>query len=261
MTHTKPKNAKFLNFNEIAVKYGINPDLPIPAHVAIIMDGNGRWAKAKMLLRSKGHENGAKSVRDITEACAAIGVRYLTLYAFSTENWARPQREIDFLMSLLLRFLKSEKEIALKNNIRFNTIGELNPLPQNIRLALQDFKESTCKNCGLTLTLALNYGGRDEIVRATRTLAQKATLGEIESSKINQALFAAHLDTHDMPDPDLLVRTGGDIRISNFLLWQMAYTEIFVVPTMWPDFNREEFYRIIAAFQKRERRFGKIGKI
>lgn len=247
-----------MNFNEIALKYGLDPNLPLPAHAAIIMDGNGRWAKAKMLLRSKGHETGAKSVREITEACAAIGIRYLTLYAFSTENWARPQREVNFLMSLLLRFLDKEKATAIKNNIRLNTIGQIERLPQNVQDALRDFKESTCKNDGLTLTLALSYGGRDEIVRAARSLAAKAALGEVDPANIDEAMFAAQLDTHDMPDPDILIRTGGDIRFSNFLLWQMAYTEFFITPTLWPDFTREEFYQLIARFQKRERRFGNI---
>lgn len=247
-----------MNFNEIALKYGINPDLPLPAHVAIIMDGNGRWAKAKMLLRSIGHENGTRNVREITEACTAIGIRYLTLFAFSTENWARPQREVDFLMSLLSRFLVKEKETAIKNNVRLNTIGQIERLPQKVRDALCDFQESTCKNDGLTLTLALSYGGRDEIVRAVRTLAAKSALGKVDPANIDEAFFAAQLDTAGMPDPDLMIRTGGDIRLSNFLLWQMAYSEFFIVPTLWPDFSREEFYQIIAKFQKRERRFGNV---
>lgn len=247
-----------MNFNDVAPKYGINPNLPVPAHVAVIMDGNGRWAKAKMLLRTKGHETGAKSVREVTEACVAIGVRYLTLYAFSTENWGRPQREIDALMSLLERFLKSEKETAVKNNVRLNTIGQIERLPATLQGALHDFKESTCKNDGLTLTLALSYGGRDEIVRAARSLAADAMSGAITPAEIDEKLLQSRLDTHDMPDIDLLIRTGGDIRISNFLLWQIAFAEFFIVPTLWPDFNREEFYKIVAQFQKRERRFGKI---
>ena len=247
-----------MNFNEIALKYGIDPALPVPVHAAIIMDGNGRWAKTKMLLRSKGHENGARGVRDITEACVAVGVRYLTLYAFSTENWARPKREIDFLMSLLIRFLEKEKDTALKNNVRLNSIGQIERLPQKVRDALRDFEESTCKNDGLTLTLALSYGGRDEIVRAARSLAVKSALGEVEPANIDEAVFAGELDTAGMPDPDLLIRTGGDVRISNFLLWQVAYAEFFITPTLWSDFTRDEFYQIIAKFQKRERRFGKV---
>lgn len=247
-----------MNFNEIARKYGINPSLPIPAHVAITMDGNGRWAKAKMLLRTKGHENGARIVREITEACGALGIRYLTLHAFSTENWGRPQREVDALMSLLLRFLIKEKETAVKNNIRLKTIGQIERLPQEVQDALQDFKESTCKNDALTLTLALSYGARDEITRATRKLAENVAAGECQPAEIDEKLFNLQLDTGDMPALDLFIRTGGDMRISNFLLWQMAYAELFFVPTMWPDFNREEFYKVIAEFQKRERRFGKI---
>lgn len=247
-----------MSSNETARQYGLNPNLPIPAHVAMIMDGNGRWAKAKMLLRSKGHENGAKSVREVTEACAALGVRYLTLYAFSTENWARPQREIDFLMSLLERFLKSEKAVAVNNNVRLNAIGQIDRLPQNVRAALHDFKESTCKNTGLTLTLALSYGGRDEIARAARDLARDVAAGTLRPDEIDAALLQSRLYTGDMPDPDILIRTGGDMRLSNFLLWQTAYTELFITPTLWPDFNRTEFYKIIAQFQKRERRFGKV---
>lgn len=247
-----------MNFNEITRKYGIDPALPIPAHVAITMDGNGRWAKAKMLLRIKGHENGAHTVREITEACAAIGVRYLTLHAFSTENWGRPQREVDALMSLLLRFLVKEKATAIQNNIRLNTIGQIERLPQEVQDALQDFKESTCKNDALTLTLALSYGARDEIMRTVRKLAEKAVSGEYKPAEIDEKLFSSQLDTGDMPAPDIFIRTGGDVRLSNFLLWQMAYAELFFIPTMWPDFNREEFYKVIAEFQKRERRFGKV---
>lgn len=247
-----------MNFNETALQHGIDPALPLPAHVAIIMDGNGRWAKAKMLLRSKGHESGAKSVREITEACAALGVRYLTLFAFSTENWGRPKRETDYLMSLLERFLKSEKATAIENNIRLNTIGQIERLPQNLQDVLQDFKESTCKNDGLTLTLALSYGGRNEIARAARKLATNVKAGLLDPAEIDEKLLQSRLDTYDMPDLDILIRTGGDMRISNFLLWQMAYAELFIVPTLWPDFNREEFYKIIVRFQKRERRFGKV---
>lgn len=258
MRHIKSKSAKSLNFNEIAQKYGIDAALPIPAHAAIIMDGNGRWAKAKMLLRSIGHENGARNVREITEACGAIGIRYLTLFAFSTENWTRPAREVDLLMSLLSRFLTKEKETALNNNVRLNTIGQIERLPQKVQDALHAFKASTCKNDGLVLTLALSYGGRDDIVRAARALAAKSVAGEVQPAKIDEALFAAQLDTCGMPDPDLVIRTGGDIRISNFLLWQMAYAEFFSVPTLWPDFTREDFYQIIAKFQKRERRFGNV---
>lgn len=247
-----------MNSRDIALQNGINPDLPLPVHVAIIMDGNGRWAKAKMLLRSRGHENGAKTVREVVKACVDLGVPYLTLFAFSTENWGRPQREIDYLMSLLERFLISEKDNAIRNNIRLNTIGTLERLPHNLQDALQEFKESSCKNDGLTLTLALNYGGRDELIRAARALAQKAATGELDPATIDRTVLAEHLDTVGMPDPDIMLRTGGDIRISNFLLWQMAHAEFFVVPTLWPDFTRGDFYEIIRQFQTRERRFGKI---
>lgn len=247
-----------MNFNEIALKYGIDPNLPIPAHAAIIMDGNGRWAKARMFMRSKGHEKGADTVRAITEAAAALGLQYLTLYAFSTENWARPRRETDFLMSLLLRFLKSEQETAFKNNVRLNTIGQVERLPQNVQNAISAFKNATAQNTGLVLTLALSYGGRDEITRAARKLAEEAAAGLVNPADIDEKLFSQRLDTFNMPDPDLLIRTGGDMRISNFLPWQMAYTEFFIVPELWPDFSEENFYEIIARFQKRERRFGKV---
>lgn len=247
-----------MNFSDIASQYGIDPNLPVPVHAAIIMDGNGRWAKSRSLIRSKGHEKGAASVREITEACISVGTRYLTLYAFSTENWGRPRREIEILMMLLERFLKSEKITAIENNVKFNVIGQIERMPQKVRDSIQDFKESTCKNDGLILTLALSYGGRDELARAVRKIADDVQKGVLQPVDISEALIGSRLDTAGLPDPDILIRTGGDMRLSNFLPWQTVYTELFVVPTLWPDFNREEYYKIVAQFQKRERRFGKI---
>jgi len=231
----------------------------LPFHVAIIMDGNGRWAKKRLLNRIKGHEKGSESVRAIVRASREIGIRILTLYAFSTENWQRPQTEIYALMTLLKKFLISEQKEMLDNNIRLITIGQTERLPEDVRQELQKNMMLTRKNDGLILNLALSYGGRAEIVRAVKEIAIKAKDGRIDPDSITPDLISKHLYTAEMPDPDLLIRTSGEMRISNFLLWQLAYTEICVTDTLWPDFGKDEFMRILKNYQQRERRFGKVG--
>ena len=231
----------------------------MPAHVAIIMDGNGRWAKQRLLNRVQGHEKGAETVRTIVRACREIGISHLTLYAFSTENWQRPKIEVQALMKLLEHFLESEQEELVENDIRLNTIGETERLATGAREALARVMHLTETNKAMTLHLALSYGSRSEIVRMVQLLAQKVRSGEIDPRDITEDLVAQHLYTEKIPDPDLLIRTSGEMRISNFLLWQIAYTEIFVTPTLWPDFSREEFLGILKEYQQRDRRFGKIG--
>jgi undecaprenyl diphosphate synthase len=230
----------------------------LPRHVAIIMDGNGRWAKKRLLNRIKGHEKGADSVRAVVKACREIGIRYLTLYAFSTENWARPQIEVDALMALLQKFLKTEAEELLANNIRLRTIGETHRLPNEVRRSLEEVISQTRHNDGLNLILALSYGGRSEIIHAVREVAAATAAGKTLPSAIDDDLLASKLFTRDIPDPDLLIRTSGELRLSNFLLWQLAYAELHFTPTLWPDFGKEEFIQILADFQRRERRFGKV---
>ncbi len=230
----------------------------LPFHVAIIMDGNGRWAKKRLLNRIKGHEKGSETVRAIVRASREIGIRILTLYAFSTENWQRPQTEIYALMVLLKKFLMSEQKEMLDNNIRLNTIGQTERLPEDVRQELKKSMMLTQKNEGLILNLALSYGGRAEIVKAAKEIAIKAIDGRIDPDSITSDLISKHLYTGEMPDPDLLIRTSGEMRISNFLLWQLAYTEICITDTLWPDFKKDEFIRILKNYQQRERRFGKV---
>jgi len=230
----------------------------LPFHVAIIMDGNGRWAKKRLLNRIKGHEKGSETVRTIVRACREIGIHILTLYAFSTENWRRPKTEIVALMALLKQFLISEQKEMLENNIRLNTIGQTERLPEDVRRQLQSSMAVTQKNDGLILNLALSYGGRDEIVKAVKEIAKKAVDGRIDPDSITPDLISDHLYTGKMPDPDLLIRTSGEMRISNFLLWQVAYSEIYITDTLWPDFGKDEFVRILRNYQQRERRFGEV---
>ena len=232
--------------------------LNLPLHVAIIMDGNGRWAKKRLLSRIKGHEKGSEAVRTIVRACREIGIHILTLYAFSTENWQRPQTEISALMALLKKFLKSEQKELLDNNIRLNTLGQTERLPEDVRHELEKSKMLTKENTGLILNLALSYGGRDEIVKAVKEIAKKAIEGRIDPDSITPDFVSKHLYTGKMPDPDLLIRTSGEMRISNFMLWQLAYTEICITDTLWPDFGKDEFIRILKNYQQRERRFGKV---
>ncbi|MDM8552779.1 isoprenyl transferase [Desulfobacterales bacterium HSG2] len=230
----------------------------LPSHVAIIMDGNGRWARKRLFNRVRGHERGVEVVREIVRAARKIGISVLTLYAFSTENWQRPKAEVAALMAILRKFLKSELQEMQENNIRLSTIGQTERLPERVRKLLHETMALTEKNDGMTLNLALSYGARAEIVSMTREIAKKAKNGELDPDSITPELVSDHLYTRGMPDPDLMIRTSGEMRISNFLLWQIAYAEIFVTKTLWPDFNREEFVQILKEYQGRERRFGKV---
>ncbi|MFC1876574.1 isoprenyl transferase [Thermodesulfobacteriota bacterium] len=238
-----------------------DPDLSkLPSHIAIIMDGNGRWAKQRLMNRIRGHEKGTDAVRRIVRTCREIGIEILTLYVFSTENWQRPKAEVAALMDLLKRFLKSESKEMHENNIRLNTIGQTHRIPKGVRSLLQKNMEMMASNTGLTLNLALSYGGRAEIVDMVKQVAIHVKNGRLEPSAITPETVSDNLYTRGMCDPDLLIRTGGDMRISNFLLWQIAYAEIFVTETLWPEFSREEFMAILSDFQKRERRFGRINQ-
>ncbi|MDZ7830208.1 MAG: isoprenyl transferase [Desulfobacterales bacterium] len=236
---------------------GLNP-AKLPAHIAVIMDGNGRWAKKRLLNRVKGHEKGAETVRTVVRTCREIGIRFLTLYAFSTENWERPKAEITALMTLLKKFLNDEKQELLENNIRLTSIGQTDRLPADVQDALNDAKLATAANDGMWLNLALSYGSRAEIVAAAQKIAVQVANGEINAASISPELISQHLYTADMPDPELLIRTSGEFRISNFLLWQIAYTEIHVTQTLWPDLTREELVQILKDYQQRERRFGRV---
>ena len=240
-------------------KTGLDP-AKLPSHIAVIMDGNGRWAQKRLLNRVKGHEKGAETVRMVVRTCREIGIRFLTLYAFSTENWERPKSEVTALMVLLKKFLAGEKQEMLDNNIRLNTIGQTERLPADVQAAITDTMAATAKNDGMWLNLALSYGGRTEIVEAVKKIAETVKSGVIEPASISPELIAQHLYTADMPDPELLIRTSGEFRISNFLLWQIAYTEIHVTPTLWPDLTRDELIQILQDFQQRERRFGRVSQ-
>jgi undecaprenyl diphosphate synthase len=230
----------------------------MPAHIAIIMDGNGRWAKKRLLNRIQGHEKGAETVRRVVRACRELGIDHLTLYAFSTENWQRPKLEVEALMNLLKRFLESERKELLDNDVRLNAIGQIERLPEDVRRVLAETIQLTEKNGGLCLHLALSYGARSEIVRMARSLALKAVNAEVRPDDISAEMVAEHLYTRGIPDPDLLIRTSGEMRISNFLLWQIAYAELYITETLWPDFSREELVQILKDFQNRDRRYGRV---
>ena len=232
--------------------------LKLPKHVAIIMDGNGRWAEKRLMNRIRGHEAGAETVRAIVTTCREIGIPILTLYAFSTENWQRSKIEVATLMMLLKKFIDSEQKEMIENNIRLNAIGELANLPADVRESLWRTMDLTKSNDGMVINLALSYGGRAEITNMVKIIAEKAIDGEIDPVVITEKFISDHLYTAGMPDPDLLIRTSGEIRISNFLLWQIAYTEIFITDTLWPDFGKDEFIKILVDFQRRERRFGNV---
>ncbi|OFX59330.1 MAG: di-trans,poly-cis-decaprenylcistransferase [Bacteroidetes bacterium GWA2_30_7] len=232
----------------------------LPCHVAIIMDGNGRWAKSLGKSRSFGHKNGVNSVREVTEASAELGIKYLTLYAFSTENWNRPIFEINTLMSLLVSSINKEIKTLIKNNIRLLTIGNTESLPKKVQKELLKAIEITSKHTGLTLVLALSYSSRWEIINAINKLNQDIKNEIVTNDIITEELFSKYLTTHDIPDPDLLIRTSGEYRISNFLLWQIAYSELYFTKKLWPDFNRNDFYEAIFDLQNRERRFGQTSE-
>jgi undecaprenyl diphosphate synthase len=230
----------------------------LPTHVAAIMDGNGRWAQRRNEARFVGHHEGVASVRDIAEASAQLGIGYLTLYTFSTENWERPTQEVNALMELLVHTVREERQTLMDNDIRLRTIGDLTQLPETCQEAMQKTKAETADNDRMTLTLALSYSGRWEIMRAVRRIAERVEAGALSPEDISEELFGSFLDTADLPDPDLMIRTGGEYRLSNFLLWQCAYTELFITDQYWPDFRREALYDAIRSFQDRDRRFGRV---
>ena len=230
----------------------------IPKHIAIIMDGNGRWAKERNLPRSMGHKAGVETIREIVKACNSLGVKYLTLYAFSTENWSRPKTEVDYLMKLLVEYLKGEFEELNKNNVIINSIGAIEELPKICYEELKNAYENTKNNTGLTLNLALNYGGRREIIDAIKAMEKDIRDGKIDPHNINDEMFSKYLYTKGIPDPDLIIRPSGEQRISNFLLWQCAYSEFWYSNIKWPDFKKEDLYRAIYDYEKRDRRFGGV---
>ena len=232
----------------------------LPQHIAIIMDGNGRWANSHAMGRVLGHRKGAESVREVVKTCRRIGIHFLTLYAFSMENWFRPEEEIHALMKLLKEYLDGEEDEMMKQDIRLMAIGKLDSLHKNVFEKLQNTMKKTSKNSKMVLNLALSYGGREEIAMAARHILSDGLAGKIKPDEINEQLIQRYLYTKELPDPDLLIRTGGEWRISNFLLFQMAYTEFYFTKTLWPDFREDELLEAIAQFQKRERRFGRIGE-
>jgi undecaprenyl diphosphate synthase len=232
----------------------------LPKHIAIIMDGNGRWAKKKGNPRVFGHKNAVAAVRDTVEGAAELGIGYLTLYAFSTENWNRPRTEIDALMTLLVTTINKETKTLMKNNVRLRAIGDINSMPKTVARHLKDAIDKTEKNTGLNLILALSYSSRWEIINAVNALLNDHKNNILESKEIDQKIFESYLTTSEIPDPELLIRTSGEYRLSNFLLWQAAYTELYFTNTLWPDFRRNDLYKAIADYQKRERRFGKISE-
>ncbi|MCJ8210147.1 isoprenyl transferase [Mucilaginibacter sp. RS28] len=240
-------------------KEQIDPN-KLPRHIAIIMDGNGRWAKGRGKLRIFGHHNGVLSVRDVVEGAGEIGVKYLTLYTFSSENWSRPKLEVTAIMELLISTVHKEINKLMENNVRLNTIGDIDALPVKAAREMRAAIEKTANNTGLTLTLALSYSSRREIIQAAKQLALKAQQGLIRAEDIDEEMFSRSLYTAEMPDPELLIRTSGEHRISNYLLWQIAYAELYFTSKLWPDFRREDLYEAILDYQKRERRFGKTSE-
>lgn len=231
-----------------------------PQHVAIIMDGNGRWAKKKGMVRTFGHQNAIKAVRSAIEACDDLNIPFLTLYAFSSENWSRPTTEVNFLMNLLVKSLKKEIKALNENNIKLVTIGETHNLPEKVYGELSKVIEATENNTKATLILALSYGSKDEILSAVKNIAKDINKGDLDAEKIDSDVFKSYLYTADYPDVDLMIRTSGETRISNFMLWQIAYAELYFTDVLWPDFGKEDFYKAIINYQKRERRFGKTGE-
>lgn len=232
--------------------------MKIPAHIAIILDGNGRWAKAKGMPRNYGHAQGSKNVERICEEAYRMGVKYLTVYAFSTENWNRPKDEVDALMKLLRNYMKTCLKTAAKNDMRVRVIGDKAGLDEDIRTRIEELEEATKNNGGLNFQIALNYGSRDEIVRAIRKVAEDCQEGKIKAEAIDEKMFEQYLDTHDIPDPDLMIRTSGELRLSNYLLWQLAYTEFYFTDVPWPDFTKEELSKAIEQYNRRDRRYGGV---
>ena len=230
----------------------------LPLHVAVIMDGNGRWAREHGLPRVEGHRRGAEAARAIIKAASEAGIRYLTLYTFSMENWSRPKSEVDAIMRYLAYYLKKEEGELNRSNVRLESIGQIHRLPETVQRQLKKTRSALAKNSGLTLVLALSYGSRTEIVDATRIIAEKAQSGQLNPADVNEQLFSKHLYTYPIPDPDLLIRTSGEMRLSNFLLWQVSYAEMVVTPTLWPEFRKPQFHAALEEYAKRHRRFGKL---
>ena len=232
--------------------------MKIPAHISIILDGNGRWAKAKGMPRNYGHAQGSKNVEKICEVAYKMGVKYLTVYAFSTENWNRPQSEVDALMTLLRNYMKTCLKTAEKNRMKVRVIGDKTRLDDDIRTRIEELEEASKNNDGLNFQIAINYGSRDEMVRAMRKMMKDCEAGKITSDEVTEEVFESYLDTHGIPDPDLLIRTSGELRLSNYLLWQLAYTEFYFTDVPWPDFTKEELEKAIMQYNNRDRRYGKI---
>ena len=232
--------------------------MKIPQHVAIILDGNGRWAKSKGMPRNYGHAQGSKNVEKICEEAWRMGIKYLTVYAFSTANWNRPKDEVDALMKLLRNYMKTCLKTAKKNDMKIRVIGELQRLDEDIRSRIAELEEATKENGGLNFQIAINYGSRDEIVRAVRKLAADCAKGKVNAEDIDEQVFEGYLDTHDIPDPDLMIRTSGELRLSNYLLWQLAYTEFYFTDVLWPDFSKEELIKAIEHYNARDRRYGGV---
>jgi undecaprenyl diphosphate synthase len=241
-----------------ALKLSVEAQELLPLHVAVIMDGNGRWAKGRGLSRVEGHQRGAESARAIIKAASEVGVKYLTLYTFSMENWNRPKLEVDAIMRYLAYYLKVEAGELNKNNVRLEAIGQIHRLPERVQKQLAKTRKALSKNTGLTLVLALSYGSRSEIVDAARAIAAKAKSGDLDPAEVDEALLSEHLYTNHIPDPDLLIRTSGEMRLSNFLLWQMSYAEMVVTAVLWPDFRKAEFFAALEEFTQRHRRFGAL---
>jgi len=251
---------KIIPSEDIKIQSKLKQSGDIPVHIAVIMDGNGRWAKRRNLPRIAGHKEGVESVRDIVEACGQLGVKYLTLYAFSTENWRRPKDEVSMLMRLLMRALRDETDRLYRNNVSVHAIGDIETLPKRVQDELNDAIEKTKDNTGLQLYLALSYSGRWDLTNAVKKLVKDFKRGVIKSEDISEKLLSKYLSTDGVPDPDLLIRTSGEFRISNFLIWQIAYSEIYISQVYWPDFRRNNLYEAISDYQKRERRFGMVSE-
>ena len=234
--------------------------MKVPQHIAIILDGNGRWAKSKGMPRNYGHAQGSKNVERICEEAWRLGIKYLTVYAFSTENWSRPKNEVDALMTLLRNYMKTCLKTAAKNDMKIRVIGDIEPLDENIKSRIKELEEATVNNGGLNFTIALNYGSRDEITRAVKKVMEDVKAGRITEEEMTESRFASYLDTAGIPDPDLLIRTSGELRLSNYLLWQLAYSELYVTDCLWPDFNKEELLEAIRQYNKRDRRFGGVSQ-
>lgn len=258
VSHDIAENQDTRTAEDGAVQEALKERGEIPRHIAVIMDGNGRWARDRGQSRVVGHHEGVESVRDVTEACAQLGVEFLTLYTFSTENWNRPPKEVRALMRLLVHTIRRETETLIKNQIRLKAVGDLSKLPPEARRELADSVEKTRDNDRMTLIMAISYSGRLEIVQAARQLARRVQAGEIDPDAIDEQMFASALMLSGVPDPDLLIRTGGEFRISNFLLWELAYTEMYITDCFWPAFRRNQLYDAIRDFQNRERRFGRV---